>query len=250
MPSTGQRDSADSEGRKNPEEQSPEERFSGELVSEYDSGIRRMLPGYELLHELARSLLHAELGDEARVLVAGCGTGMEIASLGEGRPRWYFTGVDPSADMVAIAERRMAKLGIKRRVDLRVGLTDELPTAPPYDAATAILVMHFLPDDGTKLELLESIAVRLESGAPLVLADACGERSSPRFSRFMSAWRQRQLTLGMAESDTDERFREVLSAVHFVPEERIGSLLEEAGFGEATRFYGALLFSGWVAYRE
>lgn len=225
-------------------------RFSGERVDEYDSGIRRMLPGYELLHELTRSLLHAELGDRAKVLVAGCGTGMEIASLGDCRPRWCFTGVDPSADMVEIAERRMAELGMESRVELRVGLTDELPASPPYDAATAILVMHFLPDDGSKLELLENIAARLGPGAPLVLTDACGLRSSPGFSRFVSAWRQRQLALGMEESDIDERLRDALSAVHFVSEERIASLLEEAGFGEVTRYYGALLFGGWVAHRE
>lgn len=182
------------------------------------------------------------------MLVAGCGTGMEIVGLGQNRPRWQFTGVDPSADMVAIARRRVAEREMEHRVELHVGLTNELPDSPPYDAATAILVMHFLPDDGSKLELLKDIAARLEPGAPFVLADACGERTSARFASFMSAWKDRQLTLGMTEADIDERFREVLSVVHFVPEERVTSLLEEAGFGEVTRFYGALLFGGWVTH--
>lgn len=35
------------------------------------------------------------------------------------------------------------------------GLVPELPSSEPYDAAILILVMHFLPDDGQKLELAQ-----------------------------------------------------------------------------------------------
>lgn len=224
-----------------------EERFGGERVREYDRGIRKMVPGYESLHDMAGALLRTYLAEQARVLVVGAGTGAEILGLGSGNPDWRFTGVDPSADMLAIARGRIEESGLTGRVELRTGFVHELPRSPLYDAATSILVMHFLPDDGGKLEFLQSISSRLRPGAPLVLADLHGDETSPRFARLLAAWRERQLALGMEEKDAAEYFRELTSVVRFVPEERIVALMREAGFREVERFYGAMLFGGWVA---
>ncbi len=111
-------------------------------------------------------------------------------------------------------------------------------------------MMHFLTDDGQKLEFLQSISTRLRPGAPLVLADLHGDETSARFSRFLAAWRLRQLALGMEEGDVEEMFRDLRATVHFIPEDRIVALMREAGFDGIERFYGALLFGGWVARRS
>jgi len=227
-----------------------EQRFGGERVREYDRGIRKMVPGYESLHDMAGALLRTYLAEQARVLVVGAGTGAEILGLGARSSGWRFTGVDPSADMLSIARGRIEESGLTGRVELRTGFVHELPRSPLYDAATSILVMHFLPDDGGKLGFLRDISSRLRPGAPLVLADLHADETSLRFERFLGAWRERQLALGMEEKDAEEYFRELTSVVRFVPEERIRSLLEEAGFEEVTPFYSALLFGGWVARRE
>lgn len=228
-----------------------EQRFGGERVHEYDRGIRKALPGYEALHDVAGSLLRSDLDERARLLVVGSGTGTEILGLGEHNPGWRFTGVDPSADMTAIARRRVEEEGLLNRVELRVGRTDDLPESLLYDAATSILVMHFLPDDGQKLGFLRSISARLKAGAPFILADLHGDEVSDGFARFLAAWRTRQLALGMAKQDVDEMFRDrVSNLVHFVPERRIVALMQEAGFQEIERFYGALLLGGWTARRS
>ena len=228
-----------------------EERFDAERAGKYDEGIRMSVPGYEALHDMAHSLLRLELEERARLLIAGAGTGAEILSLGAREPGWSFTGVDPSPDMIAVASRRATESGLADRTDLRVGYVRDLPaSAVPYDAATAILVMHFLPDDGHKIEFLQGISARLRPGAPLVLADLCGDPASARFSRFLAAWRLRQLALGIEEKDVEEKLRDLRSVVRFVPEERIVALVREAGFDGVERFYGALLFGGWVARRS
>lgn len=227
-----------------------EQRFGGERAMKYDRGIRMVVPGYEALHGMAHSLLRLDLEERARLLIVGAGTGTEVLGLGESNPGWLFAGVDPSADMVAIARRRVAERGLQDRVDLHTGRTHKLPATQPYDAATAILVMHFLPDDGQKLELLQSISARLKAGAPFVLADLCGDATSAQFARFFAAWRQRQLSLGMEEDDVEEMFEDVSSNIQFVPEQRVVTLMHEAGFEGIERFYGALLFGGWVARKS
>lgn len=224
--------------------------FGPDRAEAYDQGVRAMVPGYEALHDVAHALLRVALGEQARLLIVGAGTGTEILGLGEHNLEWRFAGVDPSPDMLAVARRRVAMRGLSDRVALHTGRTQDLPDSGHFDAATSILVMHFLADDGQKLAFLRSIAARLGTGAPVVLADLCGDATSPGFARFLAAWWRRQLASGMPERDVEEAFRQMLSQVAFVPEQRIVALLREAGFRSVERFYGALLLGGWLACRS
>jgi len=225
----------------------PSRRFDGAHARQYDDRIRTAVPGYEALHEVAGSLLRRLLGQRARLLVVGSGTGEEIARLGGHNPGWSFVGADSSPDMVAVCRERVAEAGLSERVELHTGPVQELHDSTRYDAATSILVLHFLPDDGEKLALLESVAARLEPGAPFLLADMHGDRRSDRFADLFDAWKHWQVLAGILEEDVGERLQSTLADVHFVPERRISELLTEAGFGDIERFYGALLFGGWMA---
>ncbi len=225
-----------------------EERFDEERAGRYDLWIRKTIPGYEALHDMAMFLLRT--GTDAknpRLLVAGSGTGMEISYFAERNAEWTFTGVDPSSEMTAIAGNRLEELGLSKRARLHTGFVHELPATEPFDAATLILVMHFLPDDGEKLALLESISARMKPGSPFILADLHAEKDSPKLDRFIEAWKARQSTTGITAEDLEKMFDDIHENIHFVPEERIVELLEEAGFTETHRFYNAMLFGGWVA---
>lgn len=224
-------------------------RFTAEHARNYDEGIRVAGFGYDLLHDLTGALLGSSLPERARVLVVGAGTGEEIEQLGARYPGWRFTGVDPSAEMLAVARRRIDEAGLADRATLHEGTVDDLPADNRYDAATLLLVMHFLPDNGAKLALLRGIAERLQPGAPLVLADLHGALDSPGGKLRWEAWRQRQQMRGMPANDREEMFRQLTRMVYFVPETRIDALLAEAGFTELERFFQALLFGGWIARR-
>lgn len=54
----------------------------------------------------------------------------------------------------------------------------------------------------------------------------------------------------MDEGTAEGYFQEFTSVVHFVSEERIAALMHGAGFEGVERFYGAMLFGGWVARRS
>lgn len=49
-------------------------------------------------------------------------------------------GVDPSSNMLAIAQEKRQHYGLSERVQLFPGVTQDLPETPLYDAATCILV--------------------------------------------------------------------------------------------------------------
>lgn len=215
----------------------------------YDDIIRKVVPGYDVLHQMVAVELDQCVTEQADVLVAGCGTGAEIEVLAPSRPGWRFTGFDPSAEMLQAAAERMARLGVGDRVSLVKGGVEALPEDVAFDAATLILVMHFLPDDGAKQALLDGIGRRLRPGAPLVLVDLHGRAGERAFHRGMALWRQWQIAQGIPVEEVDKGFRRIIVDIHFVPETRMADLLAKAGFRGIERFWGALLFGGWVAWK-
>ena len=224
--------------------------FDLERADRYNLDIRKAIPGYEALHGMAQSLLETHLSPSANLLVVGSGTGMELINYGCQNPQWMLTGVDPSEAMMAIAKREVDDKKLSKRVHLHTGYIDTLPQRKLMDAATLMLVMHFVRDDGSKLQLLQNIAEHLKPGAELILADLHGDKSAPYFAKFRTAWR----TLYFNSLDDSQRAKaeqnfdsSIDNSVYFVPETRIRELFKIAGFNRVNKFYNAFLFGGWTA---
>ena len=77
--------------------------------------------------------------------------------------------------MIAQARKKLQEY---KNVTLIEGLVSDLNQSQKFGAATLLLVLHFMEDDGTKLNLLKSIAERLENNAPLVLLDITGTKKT------------------------------------------------------------------------
>jgi tRNA (cmo5U34)-methyltransferase len=228
--------------------------FGPRRAEDYDERIPQVVPGYAVLHDLAGLLLEAAIAPDAHVLVVGVGTGKELAVLGRARAHWRFTAVDPSPEMLAKAEALIERENLSRRVTLVAGYVDELPASARFDAATLMLVMHFLADDrgaerGGKAGLLEAIAQRLKPGAPLILADACGDPETPAFRRLLAASRAWKILTGMSPEDEEKGYQRIIKTIPFVTEARIHELLAEAGFGAPEMFFRSLMFGAWIAWR-
>lgn len=230
-------------------EESGKSGWSAERAARYDGHAPKSIPGYEAMHRMACATLKHALPGAGHVLVIGAGTGKELTTLGEANPDWRFTGVDPSGDMLAVAREALAANGMAERAELCEGRVQDLPEEAAFDGATAVLVMHFLPDDGTMLDFLRAIAARLRPGAPLILVSQYGARPSPAFDETIAAWKHYQLGMGMAAGEVDERMERRLGANHYVPEARILELLQEAGFAGAAKFFQAFVVGGWSARR-
>lgn len=224
--------------------------FDRERATQYDLDIRKAIPGYESLHGMAQSLLQTSLSGSAKLLIVGSGTGMELVNYSKVNPSWSLTGVDPSSEMMAIAQSAIVEGKLQERVNLHTGCVNSLPETEPMDAATLILVMHFLSDDGAKLQLLKDIAQRLKSGAKFIIVDLHGDKSASYFSQFFKAWQNFYFSQLDDETRTEVEARfqpSINNSMYFVTEARIIELLQMAGFGQVTKFYHAFLFGGWIA---
>jgi tRNA (cmo5U34)-methyltransferase len=220
-------------------------------VEEYDSAIRSFCGAYEEIFKLSYCCLKASLSKRARLLVVGAGTGMEITEFAPLSPDWSFCGVDPSAKMLSLARKKISEKKIRNKIRLVQGYVNDLADKESFDGVTCILVMHFLKDDGAKLDLLTSINRCLKPGAPLVLVDGCGKPGSRSFKENLKAWKQYPVIHGLEPDYVENAFNKtILKMVQFVPESRILELLKEAGFTNIYKYYSGFLYSGWTAYRK
>jgi tRNA (cmo5U34)-methyltransferase len=221
--------------------------FDSEKSSSYDQEIRKKIPGYEALHDLVHSLLKQHLGREAKVLVVGAGTGQEVISYALENPGWYIVGVDPADNMLDVASQKVASNHLEERVSLHSGYLNSLKAPSPFDAATVLLVMHFLPDDGEKQSLLMEVAQRLKAGAKLILVDLEGSKGSPEFEILFKLWKDYQLEKRSDKDDVEKDFEHILKDIGFVPQSRIEELLRQTGFSKIQKFFQSLLFGGYMA---
>jgi len=225
--------------------------FDAERAQAYDRRIREAIPGYDALHQLACMVLAEITGGHGRALVVGAGTGVECIALARACPGLHLLGLDPAREMLALAGHKVAEAGLADRVRLQPATVAELPAGQPFDAATLLLVLHFLPDDGAKAGLLADIARHLKPGAPLILADLFGPAwTDPWQAELRTFWRHLQQAAGIGSEAIDKGFRHVDRDIHPVSETRLAALLDEAGFHAPQPFFRALCFGGWMARRR
>ena len=223
--------------------------FNSEWSNEYDDTAHKIIPAYHSIYELTQHLLRDKLNKEARILVAGAGTGKEIIDCSQNNPLWSFTGFDPAKPMLSIARKKVAAASLKNKISLVLGQIDDV-AEKDFDAATSILVMHFLPDDGAKLNFLKAIADKLKPGAPIILVDLEGECGSDEYNIFNAAWKNQQLFTRGENDRVSKEFIIREKEVHFISQKRTESLLEEVGYFKIHKFFKAYLFGGYVAIKR
>lgn len=106
--------------------------FRGAHASSYAEGPPRNVPGFASLHRMTSMLLAERVPSEGRVLVLGAGGGLELKALADDHPGWTFDGVDPSADMLGLAEQTVGPH--RARMELHEGYIDAAPEGP-FDGA-------------------------------------------------------------------------------------------------------------------
>jgi tRNA (cmo5U34)-methyltransferase len=204
----------------------------------------RTVPGFASLHRMVSMLLAERVPDEGRVLVLGAGGGLELKALADAHSGWTFDGVDPSADMLALA-REVAGVQASR-ITLHEGYIDVAP-AGPFHGAVSLLTFHFIPRE-QRLPTLRAIRSRLSPGAPLVLAHISFAQSEPERSQ----WIARHVAYSAPDTVTAAELERLGEAIGtrlsiLAPEEE-EAMLKEAGFTGVSLFYAGLSFRGWVAY--
>ena len=180
------------------------------------------------------------------MLIVGAGGGLELRSPAGFSPGWRFVGVDPAPAMLDLA-RAVAGKAAEGRFHLIDGTADDAPS-DPYDAATCILVLGLIADDGAKLATLQAIHRRLRSGAPFILVDQCIDRRAADVERRLDRYAAFARHSGVEPATVAQARRAVAALTSMAPAWRSEELLREAGFRDAEVFYAAMAWRGWVAY--
>lgn len=217
-----------------------------DAVASYAKNAERNVPALRDLHRMVGLLLAERVPADGRVLVLGAGGGMELKAMAEMYPGWRFDGIDPSRHM--LEQARAITSNLTSNIALQEGYIDDAP-AGPFDGATCLLTLHFLPHE-ERVRTLREIYRRLRPGAPLVTA----HHSFPNDEAGKDKWLAR-LAAFIASSDVDScaiahNMHAMKERLPVLSPEQDVSALHEAGFREIELFYAAITFKGWVAYRE
>jgi len=216
------------------------------LSENYEQGPRWFIPGYDASHAMAAVLLRDRIGEQGQILVLGAGGGVELSVFARECEGWTFTGVDPSARMLALARQKVEAVGAAQRVALIQGYIEDAPKQK-FDAATAFLVLAFVPDDGRRLRALREIRARLKPGAPFLMINGCTEMNSERFEEDLRLYAAAARRNGAPVEMVERAVRMQREELSFVPREREEELLAEAGFSGVRLFYVGLWIFGWIA---
>lgn len=171
--------------------------FTAAHASSYVEGTSRKVPGLAALHRMTSMLVAERAPVQARVLVLGAGGGMELKALADENSDWSFCGIDPSADMLRVAEQTVGPH--LPRVHLQQGYIGAAPEGP-FDAAVCLLTLHFV-GRAQRLDTLEQIRRRLVPGAPFVVAHISFPQSEPE----RSTWIARHVAFGGTASGEAEK---------------------------------------------
>lgn len=217
--------------------------FEGQSVSGYLEGPYRLVPGYDGLLRMTTQLLAETVPASGNILVLGAGGGLEIREMAASQPGWRFEGIDPSQDMIDLAAQTTEDSA--DRVNLRTGYIDSASEGP-FDGATCILTMHFVPED-QRLETLTQIRKRLAPGAPFVMAHISFPQDEPE----RSTWIARHVAYAGTPANKAEAAQHAIgSKLNILSPDEEEALLRQAGFGTISLFYAGLSFRGWIAYAE
>jgi tRNA (cmo5U34)-methyltransferase len=215
-----------------------------DAVARYVEGPPRFMPGYHDVQRMAGVLLAEHVPSAGHVLVLGAGGGLEIKTLGQDHPSWRFTGVDPSAQMLALAVHTLANM--MASVTLVEGTIEQAPPVP-FDGATCLLTLHFL-DRAARLDTIKAVRARLKPGAPFVVAHSSFPTHEPARTLWLSRYAAFARAAGADEPMIEVALERVRASLEVMDPEEDESLLREAGFSDVTPFYHAFTWRGWVGY--
>lgn len=220
--------------------------FNADHAAKYDSQFARANVFREAIH-LVTDFAFAGLPEDARILVVGAGTGAEIITLGARHPGWHFTAVDPAGAMLDVFRAKAKAAGILARCAVHEGYIESLPATRLHDAATSLLVSHFLQTDTARSAFFSEIAARLKPGGLLVNADLAADLTDPASGPVFAAWDQ-MMTESGATSEGIGNYRAAFGrdfAVH--PPTTVAALMADSGFGLPSLLLQTLLIRTWLA---
>ena len=193
-------------------------------IDAYDETIRRFIPGYDAMLEVAARTLASVRPELALDLGAGTGALSETLLLRGDAGTVELIDVD--AEMLAQARIRLARFGAR----VRFRQTSFLGDLPPCDAVAASLALHHVPSIEEKQAVYGRILAALRPGGLFVNADAVMPAGGAEQAAAYEAWAEHMVACGIERSRAFEHFAEWADEDTYFPLEAELEALRAAGF--------------------
>jgi SAM-dependent methyltransferase len=208
--------------------------FYARFGSSFSATRQRLQPG-------VRRVLDALKGDE-NILDLGCGNGWFARELIRRGHRGSYLGLDFSLPLLREAELQAKGASVRfMEADLTrlPVLKDQLP-AGEWSLVTAFAVLHHIPSQALRLEVLQAIRSLLQAGGRFIHSN-WQFLNSPRLRARIQPWEAAAVSRSQVEAGDyllDWRSGgHGLRYVHHFSEEELQALAEASGFEVGEVFY-------------
>jgi len=219
--------------------------FYQSFSSSFSLTRQRIQPG---VRKIMQSLREGK-----NLLDIGCGNGNLAVELVKNDWGGTYLGIDFSEDLVGIANKKVSTLRSDVQIDLKFqtvdilqnGWIEKLPQIH-WDRALMFAVLHHIPGNETRKDVLRSIRSFFPVGRPFFLS-VWQIQNSPRLLQRIRTWKE----IGMEENQVDpgdvlmdwraqnpgEEGKPGLRYVHLFTENELNQLATETGFRVIDQYY-------------
>ncbi|WMN60684.1 class I SAM-dependent methyltransferase [Pseudoalteromonas xiamenensis] len=219
-----------------------------EMAPNYDTQWSRMAPITNTLYFFMESLLKNR-PKNASILCVGAGTGREIAHLAQRFPSFRFTVVEPAKNMMERCIEMTKELDIYERCTFHCGFLDSLGESTRHDAATSLLVSHFLMDMQARSDFFAQIALRLKPRGLLINADLTADTSDTRYAVLLDFWITLMMNADLSQELIDKARQAYTTDVAILSRDSLNELMMKSGFEHPTTFYQAGMIQAQFAIK-
>ncbi|WP_216934326.1 class I SAM-dependent methyltransferase [Acinetobacter sp. BY484] len=217
---------------------------SEEVVAGYDTHIRKLIPGYELVHQQIDAILMTHLPETAHILIVGCGTGYELSYLLQRHPQWYFTAIDPSHTMLEQVQKNIESCNGKERVQFIQADTQNLNQDHQFDAALAILVAHFIPQ-AHKTDFFQDICQSLKPKGFLLTYDLMQHEDATE----LKVMQQLAQHTGLNAKQSERMIEQLEQDFHLISGQDLTALLTKVGFKRSIIYCQIMNYYGFLIHK-
>lgn len=220
----------------------------------YKNTLLKAIPAHEDTHFITVCMLENFVPEEASLLAAGVGTGLEAICACSLKPAWTVTGFDPSEKMIQEGEEKVHALRLEGRIRLYTSFADGMDeNLVKYDGAMSFYVYHYLKTKEERINFLKKIRSMLRPKAPFALVYTAGKYGEDQWAnQLYSASFGYASHRGLGPKKTIEKqlLSKGVQDVVFLDEKEIFDEFTAAGFVDPRMYLQVLLNRGYVAFNQ
>lgn len=223
--------------------------FAGEVAEHFDDHVSKSVPFYQEGHELVCALSDFFVKPGSTVYEIGSSTGTLSLKLGQhnaAKAGARFVGIDIMPDMVAIAERKRAKLDIPN-----VGFVADdalLMELEPADLVVAYYTVQFVRPS-LRQQFIDKIYRTLQWGGGFLLFEKVRGPDARFQDILMTLYNDYKLNQGYTPDEIVSKTRSLKGVLEPFSTQGNVDLLKRAGFSDITTVMKYLCFEGFLAIK-